>query len=135
MSSVSPLRRGVALATAATLAEVQAIPVPLVLRFTMINGVLEIEGAAMATRLLEQAQSASLAAQTEQDALSVVYRLSGKPDPARPYSGLVTKRLDISERTAYELIRTGRLRYTCAGTKNYRISEAACREFLGDIAT
>jgi excisionase family DNA binding protein len=100
----------------------------------MINGVLEIEGAAIATRLLEQAQGARFAAEAEQAALSVVYRLSGEPDLTRPYQGLLTQRLDISERTAYELLRSGKLRYTCAGKKNYRISEAACREFLGDIA-
>ena len=43
-------------------------------------------------------------------------------------------RLDISERTAYDLIRNGDIRYVCAGKKNYRVSEAAVAEFLGDRA-
>jgi excisionase family DNA binding protein len=133
MSSISPLRRGIAPATATTLADVQTIIVPHVLRFTMTNGVLEIEGAAMATRLLEQAQGARFAAEAEQAALSTIYRLSGEPDESRPCGGLLTRRLDISERTAYALITEGRLKYTCLGRKAYRVSEAAVRELLGDL--
>jgi hypothetical protein len=33
---------------------------------------------------------------------------------------------------ADELIRGGHVRYVCAGAKNYRVSELAVREFLGD---
>lgn len=103
-----------------------------VLRFTMANGLLEIEDAATAMRLLENEQRQRLAAEAEQAALSVLYRLSGKPDESRPYGGLLTRRLDISLSTAYSLITEGKLRYTCAGQKNYRVSELAVREFLGD---
>ena len=121
-------------AAAAPAAEVAGLAVPAlpVLRFTLANGLLEIQDAATALRLLEHEQQARLAAEAEQAALSTVYRLGGEPDPTRPYSGLLTLRLDISERSARELIRTGRLRYTCAGAKLYRVSEAACREFMGD---
>ncbi len=101
-------------------------------RFDLPTGTITFEDAAMTARLLENEQRQRLAAEAEQAALAVVYRLSGEPDPTRPYGGLVTQRLDISERTAGELIRQGKLRYTCAGKKNYRVSELAVREFLGD---
>ena len=39
-------------------------------------------------------------------------------------------RLDISERSAYELIRQGLIGYACAGAKNYRVCEAAVLRFL-----
>jgi excisionase family DNA binding protein len=126
-------RRRVAAATpAATVADPTTHILPM-LRFTMANGLLEIADATTTARLLENEQRARLAAEAEQTALSVVYRLSGEPDAARPYGGLLTCRLDISERTAYELLRTGELRYTCAGKKNYRVSERAVREYLGDM--
>jgi hypothetical protein len=100
--------------------------------FTTANGHLQFEDAATTARLLEHEQRARLTAEAEQSALSVVYRLSGEPDPSRPYGGLLTARLDISLSTAYALITEGKLRYTCAGKKNYRVSELAVREFLGD---
>jgi excisionase family DNA binding protein len=104
-----------------------------VLRFIMPNGVLEVEDAPTVVRILENEQRQRLAAEAEQAALAVVYRLSGEPDPTRPYGGLLTLRLDISERTAGELIRQGKLRYTRTGQKCYRVSERAVREFLGDL--
>lgn len=110
-----------------------AAPALPVLRFVMPNGVLELADAVTVVRLLEHEQAARLSAEAEQTALSVVYRLSGEPDATRPYGGLLTQRLDISERSAYELLRTGELRYTCAGKKNYRVSERAVREYLGDM--
>ncbi len=123
-------RRRVAPATPAASVADAAVPF---LRFTMANGLLEIEDAATTVRLLEAQQRDRLAAEAEQAALSVVYRLSGEADASRPYGGLLPRRLDISERTAYELLRTGELRYTCAGKKNYRVSERAVREYLGDM--
>jgi len=125
-------RRRVAAAAPAAPVAGLAVPALPVLRFTMANGLLEIQDAATAVRLLEHEQQARLAAEAEQAALSVVYRLSGEPDPSRPYGGLLTQRLDISERTAYSLINEGRLKYTCLGRKAYRVSEAAVRELLGD---
>jgi len=68
-----------------------------------------------------------------EQAMSVVYRIDGEPDDTRPYGGLLTRRLDISPRTAYQLLTDGKLAFTCAGKKNYRISERAVREFLGDL--
>ncbi len=100
--------------------------------FTTANGLLQFEDAATTARILEAQQRDRLAAEAAQAALSVVYRLSGEPDPARAYGGLLTRRLDISLSTAYALITEGKLRYTCAGKKNYRVSELAVREFLGD---
>jgi hypothetical protein len=124
-------RRAAAAAYAAPVAG-PAVPVLPVLRFHMPNGLLEIQDAATAVRLLENEQRQRLAAEAEQAALSTIYRLSGEPDESRPYGGLLTQRLDISERTAYALLSEGNLRYTCAGKKNYRVSELAVREFLGD---
>lgn len=46
----------------------------------------------------------------------------------------LAQRLAISERGAYELVRNGEIRYVCAGKKNYRMSEKAVREYLGDAA-
>ena len=102
-------------------------------RFDLANGTFQFEDAATTARLLEHEQVARLAAEAEQAALSAVYCLSGPPDPACSHGGLLTQRLRISERSAYELLREGKIRYTCAGKKNYRVSELAVREFLGDI--
>jgi excisionase family DNA binding protein len=104
-----------------------------VLRFHMPNGLLEIQDAATAVRLLENEQRQRLAAEAEQAALSTIYRLSGEPDETRPYGGLLTRRLDISLSTAYALLSEGSLRYTCTGKKNYRVTERAVREYLGDM--
>ena len=101
-------------------------------RFDLPTGTIQFEDAATTARLLEHAQASRLAAEAEQIALSTVYCLSGLPDPSRPHGGLLTQRLFISERTAYDLLREGKIRYTCAGKKNYRVSELAVREFLGD---
>ena len=101
-------------------------------RFDLPTGTIQFEDAATTARLLEHQQAARVAAEAEQVALSAVYCLSGAPDPSCPHEGLLTKRLRISERTAYSLVREGKIRYTCAGMKNYRVSELAVREFLGD---
>jgi excisionase family DNA binding protein len=123
-------------AAAAPAAEVAGLAVPSLpeLHFTMANGLLVVRDAATVVALLQNEQRARLAAEAEQTALSTVYRLSGEVDESRPYGGLLTRRLDISERTAYALINEGRLKYTCLGRKAYRVSEAAVRELLGDRA-
>nr|GFB33862.1 hypothetical protein [Tanacetum cinerariifolium] len=129
--SATTRRRAAAAALAAPVAYDKVLVLP-VLRFHMPNGLLEIEDAATAVRLMENEQRQRLAAEAEQTALSTIYRLSGEPDESRPYGGLLTRRLDISLSSAYALITEGKLRYTCAGKKNYRVSELAVREFLGD---
>ncbi len=101
----------------------------------MANGLLAVRDAATVVALLRNEQQARLAAEAEQAALSVCYRVSGEADPTRPHNGLLTQRLACSERTAYEILRTGKLRYTCVGKKNLRVSELAVREFLGDAPT
>ncbi|HEX8349461.1 MAG TPA: helix-turn-helix domain-containing protein [Hymenobacter sp.] len=103
------------------------------LRLITTNGRLEIENEELEMRLLERQLAEQVAADAEQRALSMVYRIDGEPDTTRPYGGLLTQRLDISARTAYQLITDGKLAFTCAGKKNYRISERAVREFLGDM--
>lgn len=103
-------------------------------RIDMPTGTIQFEDLATTVRLLEHEQAARLSAEAEQARLEAVYCTSGEPDPNRPHGGLLTVRLNISERTAYELIRSGKLRYTCAGKKNYRVSERAVREFLGDAS-
>lgn len=104
-------------------------------RIDLPTGTIQFEDATTTIRLLEQEQAARLAAEAEQLRLEAVYCTSGAYDPTRPHGGLLTVRLNISERTAYDLIREGKLRYTCAGKKNYRVSELAVREFLGDAPT
>lgn len=123
----TPRRR----AAAAPAAPAAGPAVPVVLRFTMANGLLEIQDAATTVRLLENEQRQRLAAEAEQAALSVCYRLSGEPDATQPHGGLLTRRLGISESTARALITEGRLKYTCLGRKAYRVSEHAVRELLG----
>lgn len=129
MQPATTRRRAAVAASTAPVAG-QAVPV---LRFHMPNGLLEIQDAATTVRLLENEQRQRLAAEAEQAALSTIYRLSGEPDETRPYGGLLTRRLDISLSTAYALLSEGNLRYTCTGKKNYRVSERAVREYLGDI--
>ncbi|MGI4738487.1 MAG: hypothetical protein ACRYG7_25240 [Janthinobacterium lividum] len=123
----------VAAATPAAMVAVPTVPALPELHFEMANGLLVVRDAAFVRGLLEQHQAAKLAAEAEQAALSTIYRLSGEPDATRPYGGLLTQRLDISLSTAYALIGEGKLRYTCTGKKNYRVSERAVREYLGDM--
>jgi excisionase family DNA binding protein len=103
-------------------------------RFDLATGTITFEDAAMTARILENEQRARLAAEAEQLALSAIYRLHGKADPSRLYGGLLTLRLACSERTAYQLLRDGHIHFTCVGAKNYRITEAAVRRYLGDAA-
>jgi excisionase family DNA binding protein len=42
-------------------------------------------------------------------------------------------RLTISERSAYNLIRSGSIAYCCCGAKNYRVGEPAVRRFLSGL--
>lgn len=104
-------------------------------RFDLPTGTISFEDPTTTARLLEHEQAARLAAEAEQTRLESVYCVTGEPDASRPHQGLLTVRLNISERTAYDLVREGKLRYTCAGKKNYRVSELAVREFLGDSPT
>jgi hypothetical protein len=127
---LNPNRRRAAAAPAAPVAG-SAVPVLPVLRFHMPNGLLEIQDAATAVRLLENEQRQRLAAEAEQAALSVCYRLSGEPDDTQPHGGLLTRRLGCSESTARALITEGRLKYTCLGRKAYRVTEYDVRELLG----
>ena len=91
------------------------------LRFTLVNGILEIEDAVTTVRLLEAQQRDRLAAEAEQAQLSKIYTVT-----------TLAERLGISVRSCGEIIRDGRIRYVCCGAKNYRISERAVRVFLGD---
>ena len=97
--------------------------------FTTVNGTIAFEDPATTRALLEHEQTARMAAEAEQAALGVVYRVSGERDEQRPYGGLLTERLDISERSAYDLIREGKIGYCLCGKKNYRVSERAVRRF------
>jgi excisionase family DNA binding protein len=127
-------RRRVAAAASPAAAVAVDAPALSVLRFTMANGVLELQDAPLVQALLVNEQHQRLAAEAEQAALRVIYRLGGKPDPTKPHNGLLTERLDISRRTAEQLLRDGKLRHTCTGdSKGYRVTERAVREYLGDI--
>lgn len=120
MQPSSTRRRVPAAAPVAPIAKAGATGPP-VLRFVMANGHLEIEDAVTTARLLEAQQRDRLAAEAEQAQLSKIYTVA-----------TLAKRLGISVRSVGDIIRDGRIRYTCCGAKNYRISELACREFLGD---
>jgi excisionase family DNA binding protein len=85
------------------------------LRYTTTAGTFETDDPATMQLILDSANAA------EQAALRKVYSVK-----------TLAQRLEISERSAYELIRGGHVRYVCAGAKNYRVSELAVREFLGD---
>jgi hypothetical protein len=100
----------------------------------MVNGILELQEPAYAIELLKNEQRQRLAAEAEQAALSIVYRLGGEPDETLPHGGLLTRRLGISLRTAQQLLTDGRLAYTCLGRKAYRVTELACRVLLGDYS-
>lgn len=103
------------------------------INFITQNGLIQFEDAATTARILESEQRVRLAAEAEQVALSTVYRVAGEADPTRLFGGLLTNRLDISERSAYELLRTGKLRFATLGKKNIRVTEKAIREYLDDI--
>jgi len=102
------------------------------LRFTLQNGIVELENPDLEARLIEAELRIRAEEDAKQKALSVVYRIAGEEDPSRPWNGLLTHRLDISERTARQLITDGLIAYTCAGKKNYRVTEQAVRIYLGD---
>lgn len=90
--------------------------------FTTTNGTIQFEDSAATLRMLESELTIRLAAEAEQAQLSKVYSTI-----------TLAKRLGISVRSVGDLIREGRIRYTCCGAKNYRISELAVRQFLADI--
>ncbi|RZJ86274.1 MAG: hypothetical protein EOO60_13640 [Hymenobacter sp.] len=127
-------RHRAAAAAPAEVAGLMIVPVPVLptIEFHAPNGMLIIKDAREFAQVLEHYQAAKLAAEAEQTALSTIYRLSGEPDESRPHGGLLTRRLDISERTARALITEGRLKYSCLGLKGYRVSELAVRQLLGD---
>ena len=101
----------------------------IVVRFTAINGQLAFEAPETVLKAVFHEQTARLSAEAEQAALAVVYRVGGERDEHRPYGGLLTERLDISERSAYALLRDGKIGYCLCGSKNYRVGERAIRRF------
>ena len=98
-------------------------------RLNTLNGTIEFSDPELTAQLLRNQQAVEAAAQAEQVALSVVYRLEGEPDTDLPFGGLLTKRLQLSNRSLRELIATGRLGYFCAAKKAYRVTERAVRRF------
>lgn len=58
-------------------------------------------------------------------------RLLDAADPNRVHTvESMAERLKISERSAYELIRSGKIPYACLGKKNYRVAEFALLDYL-----
>jgi hypothetical protein len=88
-----------------------------------------------ATNETVRQRAASLRAEVEvdRDRLTHVYWI-GKPDPTRPYNGLLTERLGISEEEAKQLVLSGEILAGKFGTRNritdYRIGEFAVQKFL-----
>ena len=97
------------------------------------GGTLEVSNPDLERDLLVAHAQELARREAEQAALSVLYRVSGEEDPTRPWNGLLTYRLDISEKTARALITEGRIGYSLVGgKKGYRVSEAQVRAFLGE---
>lgn len=99
------------------------------LRFTMANGLLVIQSEATVVELLKNQQVVEAQAKAEAIMQSVVYRIDGEPNTDLPFNGLLTERLQLSERSVRDLITTGRLGYFCAARKAYRSSERDVRRF------
>ncbi len=75
-------------------------------------------------RMLQLAADAYSKAKAEQEVLSKVYEVKTE----------LVHRLKMSTSSIYDAINAGRLRVTLVGKKKgYRVTELACREFLGDI--
>jgi hypothetical protein len=98
-------------------------------RLTTANGIIEFEDRETTVALLQSQQAAEATAAAEALLLTTVYRVDGEADAAQPHGGLLTRRLQLSERSIRELITTGRLGYFCAGKKAYRVPERAVRRF------
>ncbi|MCI1187868.1 helix-turn-helix domain-containing protein [Hymenobacter sp. DH14] len=88
----------------------------LTVTFTTANGMLAFEDRDATLRLLEYDIKAKRDAEAEQAQLSKAYDVTA-----------LAARLGISTRTAYDLIRNGKIGYCLCGKKNYRISERAVR--------
>lgn len=86
------------------------------IHFDLPSETISFEDPTTTARLLEHEQAARLAAEAEQVQLSKCYSVE-----------TLAARLDISIRSAYDLIRTGQIAYCLCGKKNFRISERAVR--------
>ena len=99
------------------------------LRLTYANGTIDFENPALEEQLMRNQQAVDAAAAAEARRLDTVYRVDGERNPHLDFGGLLTERLQLSERTLRELITTGRLGYFCAAKKAYRVPERAVRRF------
>ena len=122
-------RRRVAHAAPAAPVTGPALPGLGELRFTMANGLLVIQHPEFAAELLKNQQTVDAQARADAIMQSVVYRVDGEPNSDLPFRGLLTERLQLSERSVRELFANGRLGYFCAAKKAYRSSERDVRRF------
>lgn len=69
------------------------------------------------------------------DSSTAVYRLDdgGEPDTNSLYGGRLSTRLSISNESAEELVKSGKIRATYIDGEGYRITEQAVRIFLGEF--
>lgn len=128
MQPMSSRRRVPAAAPAISGGEA-ALPGLSELRFIMANGLLVIQHPELAAELLKNQQAVDAQARADAIMQSVVYRVDGEPNPDLPFHGLLTERLQLSERSIRELLITNRLGYFCAAKKAYRSSERDVRRF------
>ena len=98
-------------------------------RLTTANGIIEFEDPETTVRLLQSQQAAEATAAADARRLDTVYRICGTRNPHLDFGGLLTERMQASERTIRALTTTGRLGYYCAGKKAYRVTERAVRRF------
>jgi len=99
------------------------------IRLNTVNGLIEFDDREAVLDLLKNQQAVEAQAKADAVMQSVVYRVDGEPKPDLPFKGLLTERLQLSERSVRELITTGRLGYFCAAKKAYRSSERDVRRF------
>lgn len=99
-----------------------------------VNGLIQFDDREAVLTMLKNQQAVEAQAKAEAIMQSVVYRVDGEPNPELPFGGLLTERLQLSERSVRELITSGRLGYFCAAKKGYRCSERAIRRFEAGLS-
>jgi hypothetical protein len=71
-------------------------------------------------------------ARIDEEIKSTVFRVAGEADPSKPFSGLLSLRLGISEQAALQLVQASRIRSVEIEGEGYRVTEQAVRKFLGE---
>lgn len=104
------------------------------LRLTYVHGTIAFDNPELEERLMRHQQEvdakAEAWARAETRQLNTVYRISGGYNPKQDFGGLLTERLQLSERSIRDLITSGQLAYFCGAKKAYRVTEPDVRDYL-----